>query len=83
MAEKTAVEIIWPPCYYAAMKFILSLVGMVLILESLPYIAFPEGMKEWLRQLAEMDGGVLRAMGLVALVAGLLLCYLAQRSGLF
>lgn len=64
------------------MKFILSLVGMVLILESLPYIAFPEGMKEWLRQLSEMDGGLLRAMGLVALAAGLGLCYLAQRSGL-
>ena len=64
------------------MKFILSLVGMVLILESLPYIAFPEGMKEWLRQLSEMDGGLLRAMGLVALAVGLGLCYLAQRSGL-
>ncbi|MEN8140529.1 MAG: DUF2065 domain-containing protein [Thermodesulfobacteriota bacterium] len=65
------------------MKLLISLVGMVLILESLPYLAFPDSMKEWLRQLSEMDSGLLRAMGLVALVAGLILCYLAQRSGLF
>jgi uncharacterized protein YjeT (DUF2065 family) len=30
------------------MKFFLSVLGMVMILEGLPYFAFPEGIKRWL-----------------------------------
>ena len=66
-----------------AMKLLLSLIGLVLILEALPYIAFPDGMKQWLRQLSEMESGLLRTMGLFALGGGLLLCFIAQRSGWF
>ena len=65
------------------MKLLISLVGMVLILEALPYIAFPEAMRQWLKQLSEMDPTVLRVMGLASLAGGLLLCYLAQKSQLF
>lgn len=65
------------------MKTLLTLIGLVLILEGLPYMTFPEFMKEWLRQLSETEPDKLRAMGLSALAAGLCLCWLAQRSGLF
>jgi uncharacterized protein YjeT (DUF2065 family) len=65
------------------MKTLLTLIGLVLILEGLPYMAFPEFMKDWLRQLAEAEPDKLRVMGLSALAAGLLLCWFAQRSGLF
>ncbi len=71
------------PAIMPTMKFFISLIGMVLILEALPYIAFPDGMKQWLRQLSEMESGVLRVMGLMAMAGGLFLCYIAQRSGLF
>ncbi len=64
------------------MKYLLSLIGVVLILESLPYVAFPEAMQNWLKQLAEMDPAVLRVLGLLALGAGLLLCYITQRTDL-
>ena len=66
-----------------AMKLLVSLIGLVLILESLPYIAFPEATRSWLRQLSEMESSVLRIFGFFALAAGLLLCYLAQRTSLF
>ena len=64
------------------MKFLISLVGVVLILESLPYVACPEVMQKWLRQLSEMNPGVLRVLGLVAMALGLLLCYITQRTNL-
>ena len=67
----------------ALMKFLLSLIGLVLILESLPYIAFPQAMKSWLRQLSEMEAGLLRVVGLFSLAAGLAICFVAQKSGLF
>ena len=67
----------------AAMKLLISLIGMVLILEALPYVACPEAMKDRLRQLSEMDPGILRVLGLMALGGGLFLCYLAQRTQLF
>jgi uncharacterized protein len=66
----------------AAMKYLLSLIGLVLILEAVPYVAFPEAMQKWLKQLAEMNPTVLRVIGLVSLGAGLLLCYIAQQTHL-
>ena len=65
------------------MKTLLTLIGLVLILEGIPYMAFPEFMRKWLQQLLETEPDKLRSMGLSALAAGLLLCWFAQRSGLF
>ncbi|MDT8334059.1 MAG: DUF2065 domain-containing protein [Desulfurivibrionaceae bacterium] len=64
------------------MKFFVALIGLVLIFEGLPYAAFPEAMRSWLRQLSEVRPAVLRGIGLAAVALGLLLCYVAQRSGL-
>lgn len=66
-----------------AMKLLVSLIGMVLILESLPYVAAPDSMRNWLKQLSEMESGVLRVLGLAALGSGLILCYLAQKTNMF
>ena len=65
------------------MKLLLTLVGLVLVLEGLPYAAFPEAMRGWLRQLTTMPTTTLRIMGIVAMVIGLLLCFLTQRTELF
>ena len=65
------------------MKLFLTLIGMVLILEGLPYATSPEAMQRWLRQILEMHPNQLRKVGLVAMVFGFLLCYLAQKSGIF
>lgn len=63
------------------MKLLILLVGMVLILEGLPYVAAPEAMREWLKRLSEVPSGQLRSFGLVAMGTGLFICWLAQRSG--
>lgn len=60
------------------MKLFLLLIGMVLIFEGLPYVASPESMKVWLKKISEMRPEQLRTMGLVAMGAGLLICWLVQ-----
>lgn len=70
------------PDRLGGMKTLVSLVGLVLIFEGLPYVTFPEQMKDWLRQVLEMETRMLRILGLIALGIGLLLCFIAQCSGL-
>ena len=64
------------------MKLLVTLIGLVLILEGLPYVASPEAMQRWLKQLCEMPPDSLRFMGIFAMAVGFVLCFLAQRSGL-
>ena len=64
------------------MKTLITLFGLVLILEGLPYLAFPKAMQDWLRQLTEQEPNVLRGMGLIAMAIGFLLCYITQRTDL-
>jgi uncharacterized protein YjeT (DUF2065 family) len=61
-------------------KTLAALLGLVLIFEGLPYATFPEAMQKWLRQLLEAQPFVLRIMGTMAVLAGLLICYLARRT---
>jgi uncharacterized protein YjeT (DUF2065 family) len=65
------------------MKLLITLIGLVLVLEGLPYAASPEAMQRWLRQILEMHPEQLRRVGWIAMAAGFLLCYFAQRSGFF
>lgn len=63
------------------MKLLLLLIGMVLVLEGLPYAAAPEHMQAWLRKLGEMHPKDLRAFGIITVISGLILCWLVQRGG--
>jgi uncharacterized protein len=65
------------------MKFLFTLIGLVFILEGLPYLTFPEAMQKWLQQLLEMRPAQLRIVGLFAVGVGLLICYVTLRTGLF
>lgn len=65
------------------MKLLITIAGLILVLEGLPYAASPESMQRWLRQILDMRPEQLRRVGIVAMVAGFLLCYLAQKSGIF
>ena len=62
------------------MKMLLTLIGLVFILEGLPYLTFPEAMQNWLRQLIEMSPGQLRIIGLLAVGIGLAICFITQRT---
>jgi uncharacterized protein YjeT (DUF2065 family) len=65
------------------MKFLFTLIGLVFILEGLPYLTFPEAMQRWLQQLLEMRPAQLRIVGLFAVGVGLLICYVTLQTGLF
>jgi uncharacterized protein len=60
------------------MDFFLCVLGMVFIIEGLPYFAFPEKIKAYLLKVAEMPETTLRVMGFTAIAAGLLLVYLGR-----
>ena len=65
------------------MKLLFTLIGLIFILEGLPYLTFPEAMQKWLRQLIEMRPAQLRMVGLLAVGIGLLICFVTQRTDLF
>jgi hypothetical protein len=60
------------------MEFFLCVLGMVMIIEGLPYFAFPERMKLWLQKIVEMPDETLRKFGLIIMLIGLFLVYLGK-----
>ena len=65
------------------MKLLVLLIGMVLVLEGMPYVAAPEAMRDWLGKLSKMPAGQLRTLGLLAMLLGLILCFVVQKTSLF
>ena len=65
------------------MKFLITLIGLVFILEGLPYLTFPEAMQNWLRQLIEMRPAQVRIIGLLAVSLGLLIIFITMRTNIF
>jgi uncharacterized protein len=63
------------------MEFFFCVLGMVFVVEGLPYFGFPEKMREMMRFLEEQDDSTLRKMGGVIMVVGLLILFFA-RGGL-
>jgi uncharacterized protein len=61
------------------MKYFLCVLGMVFVIEGLPYFTFPDQVKKYLLKMAEVSDIALRIMGAVALCLGLLLVYFGTR----
>ncbi len=61
------------------MQFFLCVVGMVMVVEGLPYFAFPEKMKLLIQQLLEMPESALRKFGFVLMLGGVALVYMGKR----
>lgn len=60
------------------MKYFLCVIGMVMIIEGVPYFAFPEKMKTWIYKVLEMPVGTLRRFGFSLMLIGLLLVYFGR-----
>lgn len=60
------------------MDFFLCVLGVVFVLEGLPYFAFPEKVKAYLLKLQEMPDSTLRLLGLTAIITGLILVYFGR-----
>ena len=59
-------------------KLLLISLGLVLIIEGLPYFLFPARVTAILRQLESLEAGTLRWLGLLAMIAGVLLLTLGR-----
>ncbi len=60
------------------MEFFLCVVGMVLILEGLPWFGWPEKVKQMMKILIEQDNILLRRLGFGMMAMGLVLVYLGK-----
>lgn len=60
------------------MQFFLCVLGMVMVVEGLPYFAFPEKMKLLIQQLLEMPESALRKFGFVLMLGGVALVYIGK-----
>lgn len=60
------------------MKYFLCVMGMVLILEGLPYFAFPEKIKGYLMKIMNVPDRTLRLLGLASIVSGLILVFFGR-----
>jgi uncharacterized protein YjeT (DUF2065 family) len=61
------------------MDFFLCVLGMVMIVEGIPYFAFPDKMKVWVQKVLEIPDLQLRRTGLILMGLGLFLVFLGKR----
>jgi uncharacterized protein YjeT (DUF2065 family) len=59
--------------------YFLCVLGMVFIIEGLPYFIFPEKLKTYLTKITTMPESTLRFLGISAITIGLILLYLGRR----
>jgi len=57
----------------------LCVLGLVLIIEGLPYFVVPEKMKEVLAKIPQVSAATLRIFGITAIMAGVVLVFIAKR----
>jgi len=62
------------------LKYFLCVLGMVLILEGLPYFTIPDKVKAYLKKILDIPDSILRIMGLTVMLMGLILLYLGRRQ---
>ncbi len=60
------------------MKFFLCVLGLVMIVEGLPYFAFPEKMKIWIEKIVTTPESSLRRFGFVLMALGMCLIYFGR-----
>jgi len=61
-----------------SMKFFLCVIGGMMILEGLPFAAFPERMKMGMQQLLGLAPDILQKAGFVFVILGFLLIYIGM-----
>ena len=63
------------------MDFLFTVIGVVMIVEGIPWFLSPGGYKRMLLQLLPMSDAALRACGLTLMLGGLLMVYLVRGGG--
>jgi hypothetical protein len=60
------------------MEFWLCVIGMVMVIEGLPYFGFPDMMKQAMELVQQQDDFTLRVGGGILMLLGLTILYLAR-----
>ena len=60
------------------MRYFLCVLGMVFVLEGLPYFTFPNKVKAYILRLTAVPDTTLRIMGAAAVAVGILLIYFGR-----
>ncbi len=60
------------------MKFLLTALGLLMILEGMPYFISPAQMKKFLVTVLGAEDGTLRVMGFIIIALGLIVLYAAK-----
>jgi uncharacterized protein len=58
------------------MRTLLCVLGLVLVIEGIPYFAFPDKMKKWLSAIQGVPEDHLRLMGFISMILGISIAYL-------
>lgn len=61
------------------MKYFLCVIGMVMIVEGMPYFSFPSKMKQMMLTVLQLEDSHLRRFGFVLMLAGLLIVYVSMK----
>ena len=61
------------------LDYFLCVIGMVMIIEGVPYFAFPDKMKQWITKMTAMSDRELRRFGFAVMIIGLVLIYFGRR----
>ncbi|MCK7513831.1 MAG: DUF2065 family protein [Desulfobacterales bacterium] len=64
---------------YDPLDYFLCVMGMVLIVEGLPYLVFPEKLKPYLIKITTLPDSTLRMIGISTIIFGLILLYFGRR----
>ena len=65
------------------MDFLLCIIGMVMVIEGIPYFAFPEKTKAVFRIAIAQPDKALRIFGAILMVTGLTIVFLVKRIPTF
>ena len=58
------------------MRLFLCLIGLLLVVEGIPYFAFPDKLKRWMSIVQEVPDYQLRILGFVSMCVGVIIAYL-------
>ncbi len=64
------------------MAYFLCVIGMVLIIEGIPYIISPQGMRTLARQIDSISNKTLQIIGLIAALVGIGIVYISTFIGM-
>ena len=61
------------------MSLFLSALGLMMILEGIPYFCFPDQVKDFAKKLPEFQDRTLRIIGFFLMLLGLLVVYIGKK----